>query len=180
MAKYIISKKQTLLLEATDSKKVANKLLASILKRYYPYIIGVEIEEKTYYTTLASVNMYVDLNKFYQATNTTPPLEYLEYDYLLDLLEDPSSYLMTYVDEKYKKSFAAVFNHILEENLQKIYQTLPTHIIKTKFQNIPDDYEPSTISPEFIQKWKEELEPVDLRIGKFIPTVNLEELKTLK
>ena len=44
MAKYIISKKQTLLLEATDSKKVANKLLASILKRYYPYIIGVEIE----------------------------------------------------------------------------------------------------------------------------------------
>lgn len=178
MPKYIFSKKQISLLENTNSTMVADKLLSSIIKRKYPYIIGIEIEEKDYYTTLARVNVYVDLNKFYQITNTEPPLDYLENDYLLDLLEEPSSYLMSFVDEKYGNSFNNEFNDQLEENLSKIYTTLPRHIVHTKFENVPDEYSISKkISRDFLEKWKSELEPVELRIKRFIPKVDLEKLK---
>lgn len=181
MSKYIISERQFFLLETKSSNKIINKLLSSLIKKKYPYIIGVEFENRDYYTTLAGVNIYVDLNKFYQITNTTPPLDYLERDYLLDLLEEPSSYLMSFVDEQYRKSFNNEFNNQLEENLSKIYEILPKHLIHTKFENVPDDYTISKkISKDFLEKWKLELEPVDLRIKSFIPKVNLDEFKTTK
>lgn len=181
MSKYIISERQLFLLETNSTNKIVNKLLSSLIKRKYPYIIGIEFENRDYYTTLARVNIYVDLNKFYQITNTTPPSDYLEYPYLLDLLEEPGFYLMSFVDEKYKKSFVGDFNAGLEYHLTKIYETLPKHLIHTKFENIPDDYKMSqNVSKDFLKTWKSELEPVDLKIGKFIPKVNLVEFKTSK
>ena len=52
-------------------------------------------------------------------------------------------------------------------------------MVYTKFQNVPDDYKSDNdrISPHFYQKWKEELEPVDLRVGYYIPTVDIDKLK---
>jgi hypothetical protein len=180
MSKYIISKKQqSLLFESIDPKQAAEKLMSSIIKKKYPYIIRLEIEDREIYLTQATVNIHFDLNKFYQITETKPPSDYLEFPYLLDLLKDQNMYLMTYVDEEDKASFVNEFNYNLENELKKIYNTLPNQMVYTKFQNIPDDYKSDNdrMTPHFYQKWKEELEPIDLRVGYYIPTVDIEKLK---
>jgi len=180
MSKYIISKKQqSLLFESIDPKQAAEKLMSSIIKKKYPYIIRLEIEEREIYLTQTTVDIHFDLNKFYQITGTKPPSNYFESPYLLDLLKDKNMYLMTYVDEEDRVSFGNEFNDALENELKKIYNTLPNQMVYTKFQNIPDDYKSDNdrIGSHFYQRWKKELEPVDLRVGRYIPTVDIEKLK---
>ena len=152
-----------------DRIKEGFKIVGQMIKRHYPFIIGLEPEYKTEYNTLIGVDVVVDLNKLYDVTNTTPPMKSLIHPHLLELLKDPRFYLMGYVDEQYDEMFGNEFNSKLEYLIKNYVGLLPGDMRLTKFYGYSGD-------DDFPKRWRNQKETINIHVGQYIPKVNIDLL----
>ena len=117
--KESISEKKNPVISESEIKRfdAGKKLLLRHIKDEYPFVIDVDINYVKKYGTFGYVNFKVNLNKFYDFYNVTPPKDYKEFDFLLPNLEAEGLYLFRYVDEEYKDKFGIEFNRKLEEHM---------------------------------------------------------------
>ena len=54
------------------------------------------------------LDIVVDLNKFYKTTNATIDNDYIKRPHLLELLYNPGSYMIRYVDDSLKEPNASL------------------------------------------------------------------------
>jgi hypothetical protein len=161
------------------NKKMGFKVLEKYLKGKYPYIVKIEprmdIFEK--YGTSVFVNIYFDLNKFYEYTNTTPPERWLEKPFLLDLLKNESGYLMGFVDDKYREEYGHKFNNKIEGALSQIYKNLPQHLRFSVYEGLDVEQmrQPEHLR-DLINQWKEAKEGVGVNIANWIPMVDIDKV----
>ena len=163
--------------ESIDEKQKGFDILSKMVKKHYPFIISLEPQYEDVYLTSLSINVHIDLNKFYKITNTRPPEEYLE-DHMLDLLNERGMYLMRYVDREYRDEVLKINDRIIDL-MNKYYTMIPDNMKITKFEGRSDaslyrlgggDDNP------FYINWRNEKEPINLDIDHFYPQVDVDKL----
>lgn len=163
--------------ESIDEKQKGFDILSKMVKKHYPFIISLEPQYEDVYLTSLSINVHIDLNKFYKITNTRPPEEYLE-DHMLDLLKERGMYLMRYVDREYRDEVLKINDRIIDL-MNKYYTMIPDNMKITKFEGRSDaslyrlgggDDNP------FYINWRNEKEPINLDIDHFYPQVDVDKL----
>jgi hypothetical protein len=181
--KESISEKKNPVISESEIKRfdAGKKLLLRHIKDEYPFVIDVDINYVKKYGTFGYVNFKVNLNKFYDFYNVTPPKDYKKFDFLLPNLEAEGLYLFRYVDEEYKDKFGIEFNRKLEEHMNDFYTRLPEYMRYSRFEDFSDEDfkndESATRDLDFYKKWQSEKEPVELKTDNFIPVVDLDKLK---
>ena len=164
--------------ESIDEKQKGFDILSKMVKKHYPFIISLEPQYKDVYDTTLSIDIHIDLNKFYKITNTRPPEEYLKKDHMLDLLNERGMYLMRYVDREYRDEVLKINDRIIDL-MNKYYTMIPDNMKITKFEGRSDaslyrlgggDDNP------FYINWRNEKEPIKLDIDHFYPQVDVDKL----
>ena len=166
-----------------DPKEKAIELTTTFLKKKLPFIENIKIRNKDDIKKRSRIyiNIVFDLNKIYDFTNTTPPESYIEFDFLRPTLLDKHSYLMTYVDSKYKQDFGFEYNNKIIDIMNSYYSRLPKYMLYTAFEGLTKDdilSDPDLFprDPWFYESWRDDKDPIDFSIGEFEPIVNLEKL----
>ena len=72
MRTYIITESQLEKL-VSGNKEKGIEILSTLIRKRFPYITSIDINSVTDDTLY--INLHVDLNMFYEITNTTPPRE---------------------------------------------------------------------------------------------------------
>lgn len=163
--------------ESIDEKQKGFDILSKMVKKHYPFIISLEPQYEDVYLTSLSINVHIDLNKFYKITNTRPPEEYLE-DHMLDLLNETGMYLMRYVDREYRDEALKINDRIIDL-MNKYYTMIPDNMKITKFEGRSDASLYSLGGGDdnpFYINWRNEKEPIHLDIGYFYPQVDVDKL----
>lgn len=172
MRTYIITETQFDKLVSGDKEK-GIEILSTLIRKRFPYIVSIDISSVT--DDSLYINLHVDLNKFYEITNTTPPRKFLEMTdingeyYLLDLLHSTGVYMMRYVDEKYKEDYSWEFNIKLEKLFTNYYKSLPGSVTYTKYKDYTGD------DPFYI-RWRDDKLPMDIKIDMIYPQVDVDKL----
>lgn len=168
-------------MELTPKQKAGLKLVQSSIRKKYPFVLGMTInmDQLEQYGTMVGVDIQIDLEKMYKFTNTTPPKRYDEHPILYGQLKEPRGYLLIYIDDEMTEGYGIEFNNIFEKSMNTYYKNLPPGMCISKFEGWDDEKLTdlstkfsSSVSPDFYIKWREEKEPVDLRIDKFVPVIN--------
>lgn len=181
--KESISEKKNLLISESENKRVdaGKKLLLKHIKIEYPFVMDINLEYKKNLGTFGYVSFKINLNKFYDFYNVTPPKNYKEFDFLLPHLENEGLYLSRYVDDEYKNDFGYEFNRDLESYMNDFYSRLPENMRYYKFEDYSDeDFESEENSYRdlnFYKRWQNERQPVELKPDIFIPIVDLKKIK---
>jgi hypothetical protein len=176
MRTYIITESQLDKLVSNDKEK-GIKILSTLIRNRFPYILSIDINSVTNDTLY--INLHVDLNKFYEITNTTPPREYFEKTgidgeyFLLDLLNNTGLYMMRYVDQEYKEDYSWEFNSKLEKLFSNYYKSLPSSVTYKKLENYTGD-------ESFLITWRDEKVPMDIKIETIYPQVDVDKLLMTK
>lgn len=166
---------ETLQESAGDVKKKGRdiQMLEKIMKKKYPFITGLEVNEIK--ESFIFLNVHFDLNMFYDLTKTSPPQRYIENEWW-DLLEEKGSYFMRYVEEEEKDNVNKI-SHNIEKELNQIYKVLPKNVIHTKYEDWDDDYINSLeIGGNFYKQWRDDKEPMDIGIDNFYPQLDVDKL----
>jgi len=164
--------------ESINEKQKGFDILSKMIKKHYPYLSNVRPTDNSGGTYL-SVDMDIDLNKFYKITGTTPPKKLEEYlkEHMFDLLRERGMYLRRYVDNLYKDEYENNFNDKLNELLNKYYNLIPQSMQYTKFEGRTDDELMDLGSgSDFYIRWRDEKEPINLEINYFYPQVDVDKL----
>ena len=171
-----IEEPQETLQESTgDVKKKGRdiQMLEKIMKKKYPFITGLEVNEIK--ESFIFLNVHFDLNMFYDITKTSPPQRYIENEWW-DLLEEKGSYFMRYVEFEEKDKVNKISRNI-EKELNQIYKVLPKNVIHTKYEDWSDDYINSLeIGGNFYKQWRDDKEPMDIGIDNFYPQLDVDKL----
>ena len=107
-----IEEPQESLQESTgDNKKKGRdiQMLEKIMKKKYPFITGLEVNEIK--ESFIFLNVHFDLNMFYDLTKTSPPQRYFDNEWW-DLLEEKGSYFMRYVESEEKDKVNKISSNI--------------------------------------------------------------------
>ena len=163
--------------ESIDEKQKGFDILSKMIKKHYPFIISLKPNYQDNYLTSLSIDVHIDLNKFYTLTNTRPPEEYLQ-DHMLDLLKERGMYLMRYVDREYRDE-ALKINDRINDLMNKYYTMIPDNMKITKFEGISDAGLYTLAAGEdnpFYINWRNEKEPINLEVEHFYPQVNIDKL----
>ncbi len=162
--------------ESIDEKQKGFDILSKMIKKHYPFIISLKPNYQDNYLTSLSIDVHIDLNKFYTLTNTRPPEEYLQ-DHMLDLLKERGMYLMRYVDREYKDE-ALKINDRINDLMNKYYTMIPDNMRITKFEGRSDEHfvRTATQNPDLFINWRNEKEPINLEVEHFYPQVNVDKL----
>jgi hypothetical protein len=162
-------------------KKVAIKTITNLLRREYPFIIDL-IPKGSNDGMFLIIDILFDLNKFYKITNTTFPSFYIGKDYLMEMLEEQGYYLSRYVDDKDREKFGPTYNNNIKSFIEKINSALPIGVRFLKFEDFTDE-ELNNVksrltgdSLDFYKRWKDDMEPIEFEINKWIPKVDLSKL----
>jgi hypothetical protein len=162
-------------------KKVAIKTITNLLRKEYPFIIDI-IPKEYNDGMFLTIDILFDLNKFYKITNTTFPSLYIGKDYLMEMLEEQGYYLSRYVDDKDTEKFGPTYNSKIKNFIEKINSALPIGIKFLKFEDFTDE-ELSNVknnltgdSLDFYKRWKDDMEPIEFDINKWIPKVDFSKL----
>lgn len=181
--KESISEKKNPLISESENKRVdaGKKLLLKHIKIEYPFVMDINFEYKKNLGTFGYVSFKINLNKFYDFYNVTPPKDYEKFDFLLPHLENEGLYLARYVDDEYKNDFGYEFNRDLESYMNDFYSRLPENMRYYKFEDYSDeDFESEENSfrdLDFYKRWQNERQPVELKTDIFIPVVDLTKIK---
>lgn len=181
--KESISEKKNPLISESENKRVdaGKKLLLKHIKIEYPFVMDINFEYKKNLGTFGYVSFKINLNKFYDFYNVTPPKDYEKFDFLLPHLENEGLYLARYVDDEYKNDFGYEFNRDLESYMNDFYSRLPENMRYYKFEDYSDeDFETDeykTRDLDFYKRWQNERQPVELKTDIFIPVVDLTKIK---
>lgn len=181
--KESISEKKNLVISESESKRVdaGKKLLLKHIKMEYPFVIDINIEYKKKLATFGYVTFKINLNKFYDFYNVTPPKDYEKFDFLLPHLENEGLYLTRYVDDEYKNDFGYEYNRDLESYMNEFYIRLPENMRYYKFEGYSDeDFETDENNfrdLDFYKRWQNERQPIELKTDIFIPVVDLTKIK---
>ena len=171
-----IEEPQESLQESTgDNKKKGRdiQMLEKIMKKKYPFITGLEVNEIK--ESFIFLNVHFDLNMFYDITKTSPPQRYIENEWW-DMLEEKASYFMRYVEFEEKDRVNKI-SHNIEKELNQIYKVLPKNVIHTKYEDWTDDYIDNLETGQmFYKQWRDDKEPMDIGIDNFYPQVNVDNL----
>ena len=171
-----IEEPQESLQESTgDNKKKGRdiQMLEKIMKKKYPFITGLEVNEIK--ESFIFLNVHFDLNMFYDLTKTSPPQRYIENEWW-DMLEEKASYFMRYVEFEEKDRVNKI-SHNIEKELNQIYKVLPKNVIHTKYEDWTDDYIDNLETGQmFYKQWRDDKEPMDIGIDNFYPQVNVDNL----
>ena len=171
-----IEEPQETLQESTgDVKKKGRdiQMLEKIMKKKYPFITGLEVNEIK--ESFIFLNVHFDLNMFYDLTKTSPPQRYIENEWW-DMLEEKASYFMRYVEFEEKDRVNKI-SHNIEKELNQIYKVLPKNVIHTKYEDWTDDYIDNLETGQmFYKQWRDDKEPMDIGIDNFYPQVNVDNL----
>lgn len=165
-------------MELTTKQEAGLKLLKSSLRKKFPYITDVKfnLDKIEKYGTMIGVDIYFDLDKLYSVTNTYPQEIYLTHPTIRTLLKEPRSYLMTFMDDQFRPDYGMDFNAKLEKSMNTYYKNLPPGMCLTRYEGWSDDRlrdnSSEMLPADFYTKWRDEKEPVDLRIDNFIPIIN--------
>ena len=181
--KESISEKKNPLISESENKRVdaGKKLLLKHIKIEYPFFMDIDINYEKKYGTFGYVTFKINLNKFYDFYNVTPPKDYEKFDFLLPNLEKEGLYLARYIDDEYKNDFGYEFNRDLENYMNDFYSRLPENMRYYKFEDYSDeDFETDeykTRDLDFYKRWQNEKDPVELKTDIFIPIVDLTKIK---
>jgi hypothetical protein len=150
--------------DMTPKQKVGFKLLISIVRKKYPFVKDITIPiPLDQYGSFLIPNIVFDLEDFYKYYNLTPPKTYEQAPYLYELLNQPHSYLMTYVDDQYEGKFGYQYNNQLEQYMYDAYRSLPKdmkYLQYEKWDGGDNDIETSI---------KSDQHTVEFRIRDFVP-----------
>lgn len=169
----------------TTQKDKGFTLLTKILKKKYPYIINITPIESDLkkYGILIGIKVNFDLNQFYHITNTTPPESYYKLRFLFDTLKQSYMYLFPYVDDKYRDDFRSEFNQKFEKEINDYYSKLPDYLTINQYENLDDDEIKERFADSFfdfdtIKNFRDiEKKPVKLKLDKWLPNLDIDELK---
>jgi hypothetical protein len=164
-----------------DESKPKDKgleILTKLIKNKYPFIISIDGEYSNSSPTKLMVDIVFDLNKFYDLTNTTFPRHYVGKDYLIDvMLNEPGFFLKRYVDDENKDKYDYQYNNKMEHMLNNYYKLLPEHLQHKMFEGFTEEDINNDKDPDFIRRWKEEGDRIELAVNKFYPQVDVDKLK---
>lgn len=166
---------ETLQESTGDVKKKGRdiQMLERIIKKKYPFITGLEVNEIK--DSFIFLNVHFDLNMFYELTKTSPPQRYIENEWW-DLLEEKGSYFMRYVDKEENNKVNKISSNI-EKELGQIYKVLPKNVIHTKYESWDDDYISGLETGQsFYKQWRDDKEPMDIGIDNFYPQLDVDKL----
>jgi len=174
-----INEPQETLQESTGDVKKKGKdiqMLETLIKKKFPFITKLTPSKNEHGMEVTlGIDVYFDLNKFYELTQTTPP-KYVMEDQWWDHLEIPGLYFMRYVDMGYKDKVNVIRDN-LEKQLNQIYNVLPKNLIRTKFESLSDDdIERRQSGQSFYKQWRDDKEPKDIVIEHFYPQVDVDKL----
>lgn len=181
--KESISEKKNPLISESENKRfdAGKKLLLKHIKMEYPFVMDINLEYKKNLGTFGYVSFKINLNKFYDFYNVTPPKDYEKFDFLLPNLENEGLYLARYVDDGYRNDFGYEFNRDLENYMNDFYMRLPENMRYYKFEDYSDeDFETDeykTRDLDFYKRWQNERQPLELKTDIFIPVVDLTKIK---
>ena len=171
-----IEEPQESLQESTgDNKKKGRdiQMLEKIMKKKYPFITGLEVNEIK--ESFIFLNVHFDLNMFYDLTKTSPPQRYIENEWW-DMLEEKGSYFMRYVESEEKDKVNKI-SHNIEKDLNQIYKVLPKNVIHTKYESWDDEYISNLEAGQsFYKQWRDDKEPMDVGIDNFYPQLDVDKL----
>ena len=171
-----IEEPQESLQESTgDNKKKGRdiQMLEKIMKKKYPFITGLEVNEIK--ESFIFLNVHFDLNMFYDLTKTSPPQRYIENEWW-DMLEEKGSYFMRYVESEEKDKVNKI-SHNIEKDLNHIYKVLPKNVIHTKYESWDDEYISNLEAGQsFYKQWRDDKEPMDIGIDNFYPQLDVDKL----
>ena len=171
-----IDEPQESLQESTgDVKKKGRdiQMLEKIMKKKYPFITGLEVNEIK--ESFIFLNVHFDLNMFYDITKTSPPQRYIENEWW-DMLEEKGSYFMRYVESEEKDKVIKISSKI-EKDLNQIYKVLPKNVIHTKYEDWTDDHIDNLHRGQtFYKQWRDDKEPMDIGIDNFYPQLDVDKL----
>ena len=171
-----IEEPQESLQESTgDNKKKGRdiQMLEKIMKKKYPFITGLEVNEIK--ESFIFLNVHFDLNMFYDLTKTSPPQRYIENEWW-DMLEEKGSYFMRYVESEEKDKVNKI-SHNIEKDLNHIYRVLPKNVIHTKYESWDDEYISNLEAGQsFYKQWRDDKEPMDIGIDNFYPQLDVDKL----
>lgn len=184
MRNYIITEGQLnrLLTEDISSKEKGFDILSKMMNRHYPFITRVYPKTLEGLGSYLSVNIDIDLNKFYKVTGTNPPEQFYNNPHLFELLKEPGMYLRRYVDSKHKEDYSVDYNIEMNEMLNRYHKLIPESMRVTKFEGRTDedllDLATTTYGGDeyFFVRWRDEKEPIDLEVEYFFPTVDINKL----
>ena len=165
-------------MELTPKQKAGLKLVQSSIRKKYPFVLGMTINmgQLELYGTMVGVDIHIDLEKMYKFTNTHSPRRYDDHPTLYGQLKEPRGYLLIYMDDEFHNEYGSDFNNKFEKSMNTYYKNLPPGMCISKFEGWDDqrliDQTNLKVSPDFYIKWRDEKEPVDLRIDKFVPVIN--------
>jgi hypothetical protein len=159
------------------------------INRKYPYIVDIEFTpidkvQETLALTV-NVNIVVDLNIFYDYTNTRPP-NTKHKDYNLSRISDEALYLFQYNGSEYNEGFGYDLNDDIIKEMNWYYgNVVPKEIRYTTFQDWSDDdfikYKQKRTTDngiDFYRRWRDAEEPITFYLKRFKPVFDLEKLKT--
>lgn len=182
MRNYIITEGQLnrLLTEEISSKEKGFDILSKMMNRHYPFITRVYPKTLEGLGSYLSVNIDIDLNKFYKVTRTNPPEQFYNNPHLFELLKEPGMYLRRYVDSEHKEEYSVDYNIEMNEILNRYHQLLPESMQVTKFEGRTDEdlsqLGSNSFDAAFFFRWRDEKEPIDLEVEYFFPTVDINKL----
>jgi hypothetical protein len=149
------------------------QMLEKLMKKKYPFITGLEVNEIK--ESFIFFNVHFDLNMFYDLTKTSPPQRYIENEWW-DLLEEKGSYFMRYVESEEKDKVNKIGSNI-ERDLNQIYKVLPKNVIHTKYEDWTDDYiDNLERGQSFYKQWRDDKEPMGIGIEYFYPQLDVDKL----
>lgn len=163
-------------------RKAGFKLLATHVKKKYPFIVDVVPDFKNFNENGLFIyfNIVFDLAKFYETTGAIPPDYYFSFDSSFDLLESEGLYLMRYVNSKLKDEYGWEYNDKIKDYMSGFYKNLPQYMRYSILEGFSDEQiRNQQYSLSFGKSWQESLDPVNVEIKNWIPIVDHNKIKEL-
>ena len=156
------------------------QMLERLMIKKYPFITKMEIGHKG--DGYINLNIYFNLNKFYEITGTKPPVDYVRYHWW-DILGNKGYYLTRYVDVDDEEGIEKVtkVKDQLGEDLNKLYEKLPSDFRISEFEDMTDEEleayaSTSSFSFSTLKRWQEYKRPILLFTNYFYPQIDVDKL----
>lgn len=144
------------------------KIFVSMVRKKYRFINDIIITNRLdTYGTFLIVDIVFDLDNLTRLYDVSLPKNYVESPHLYSSLNNPYTYLMSYLDDEHMDQFGFQFNNEIETYMSRSYGTLPKEFKSTQ-------YEFNKYGLSVIEKSVKESEyPMEFRIRNFIPVFNV-------